>query len=133
MKPLLLVCVLVCVVSSLVSCEPCIGSGSNGFSDPGADEYQLVMDNHVSRITEICVDGEKVADVCQETNNITVGNFAVDTCSRIMAHSRVTNSDCYFSPNCTGACSEQECEPDTCADTTPFAGRILHLSLVWAY
>jgi hypothetical protein len=114
-----------------LGCEPCLESGKHGVPDPEPHEYQLVFDNVVSRNTPVFVDGEEIGTVCEETNDVTLGNFPVDTCSIIMARSQVSGTDCYFSPNCTNSCDSQECTPDACADTTPFAGDILHVRLIW--
>jgi hypothetical protein len=112
-------------------CESCLESGKNGVPDPQAGEYQLVVDNAVSRNTPVFIDGEEVGLICEETDNVTVGNFPVSDCSTIMFHSRVSGSDCYISPNCSQYCQDQECSPDTCADTTGYSGEILPIGLVW--
>lgn len=122
---------LIIAAVSAAGCEECLGSGKNGVPDPQADEYQLVVTNVVSRNTPVFIDGEEVGVVCEETDNATVGNFPVSDCSTIMFRSRVSGSDCYISPNCTQYCDNQECTPDTCADTTPYAGQLLPISLVW--
>ncbi|HUU02546.1 MAG TPA: hypothetical protein VM425_13975 [Myxococcota bacterium] len=122
---------LTCTALFAAGCEPCLESGKNGVPDPESGEYQLVVNNKVSRNTPVFVDGEEVGLVCEETNNVTIGNFPVSTCSTIMFHSRVSQSDCYISPNCTQYCENQECAPDTCADTTGFSGIILPIGLVW--
>ena len=116
-----------------LGCEPCLDSGKHGVPDPEPHEYQLVFDNVVSRNTPVFVDGEEVGMACEETNNVTLGNFPVNTCSIIMARSQVSGTDCYFSPNCTQNCGDQECDPDPCKDTTPYAGDIYHISLIWEY
>ncbi len=132
MRPFLSLAVAVALFSC-VGCEPCLESGKHGVPDPEENEYQLVFNNVVSRNTPVFVDGEKVGVVCEETNNVTLGNFPVNTCSIIMARSEVSYTDCYFSPNCTGSCDSQECSPDTCMDTTLYAGETLHIHLVWEY
>lgn len=116
-----------------LGCEPCLESGKHGVPDPEPHEYQLVFDNVVSRNTPVFVDGEKVGVACEETNDVTLGNFPVNTCSIIMARSQVSGTDCYFSPNCTNSCDSQECSPDSCIDTTPYAGEIFHIHLIWEY
>jgi hypothetical protein len=116
-----------------LGCEPCLESGKHGVPDPEPNEYQLVFDNVVSRNTPMFVDGEKVGVACEETNNVTMGNFPVSTCSIIMARSEVSGTDCYFSPNCSDSCESQECIPDACMDTTPYAGEIYHIYLIWDY
>lgn len=125
--------VLVTITSGLaLGCEPCLESGEHGVPDPEAHEFQLIFDNVVSRNTPVFVNGEEVGNVCSETDDVTLGNFPVDTCTVIMAHSQVSGSDCYFSPNCTQSCADQECDPDTCLDTNQFAGDVFHARLIWA-
>ena len=126
------------IVSSLagvfwlsLGCSPCLDSGKHGVPDPEPHEYQLVFDNVVSRDTPVFVDGKEVGVACEETDNVTLGNFPVSTCSIIMARSQVSGTDCYFSPNCTRSCDDQECDPDFCKDTTPLAGETYHIRLIW--
>ncbi len=123
---------LTCTALFAAGCEPCLESGKNGVPDPGSDEYQLLVDNVVSRNTPVFVDGEEVGLVCEETNNVTIGNYPVSDCSTIMFRSRVSASDCYISEHCTNFCEDQECTPDTCTDTRPYAGNIKHIGLIWA-
>jgi hypothetical protein len=124
---------LAAVVSCVtLGCEPCLESGKHGVPDPEPHEFQLIFDNVVSRNTPVFVDGEKVGTVCSETNNVTLGNFPVGTCSIIMARSEVSGTECYFSPNCSLSCDDQTCDPDACMDTNPFAGDVFHARLIWA-
>jgi hypothetical protein len=127
--------IVAAIISSVLvpGCEPCLESGKHGVPDPEAHEYQLVFNNEVSRNTAVFVDGKEVGKACSETNGVTLGNFPVDTCSIIIARSDVTGEDCHFSPNCTFSCDSQECDPDTCNDTTRYAGEIYTISLIWDY
>jgi hypothetical protein len=130
MKRLLVILV---VAASANGCDTCLEEGSNGFPDPGPDEFQLMFSNIVSRETEIRVNGEMVGAVCQETEFAVVGNFPVGERTEIIVHSLVSGTDCILSPCCSGDCSAQVCHGDPVVNTTPFAGRIYNTALIWMY
>ncbi len=126
-------CLLACLVSGATGCEPCMGQGQNGVPDPELDEFQLVFNNIIARNTDLLVDGEVVAVLCEETEYITVGNFPVGTDTTILIESRVSGNACYISPCCSSHCSHQSCYGSPVIDTTAFAGRVFVTGLIWAW
>lgn len=133
MRAGLLVWVFLLAASTVLpGCPRCLEQGRNGVPDPEAGEFQLVFNNIVSRETDIYVDGDKVGTVCQETEYATVGNFPVGTHTELMAHSKISSSDCYLSPCCTPDCAAQVCNGARVVDTTPFDGSVFNTGLIWA-
>lgn len=112
-------------------CSECLEQGSNGVPDPGLDEFQLQFNNIVNRETEIFVDGQLVGTVCLETEYATVGNFPVSTETEIMYRLLLSGTDCYHTPNCDGVCDAQTCWGPPILDSTPFAGRVLVIGIIW--
>ena len=131
MRRMLLGMVLAGMGLACAGCD-CLDSGDNGFGPPEQDEFQLVFDNVVSRNTPVYVNGEHVGTVCQETGDVTLGNFPVDECTVIRIRSEVSQTDCYISPNCTTECSAQECSGNPCLDTRPYAGRQMKVTFTWS-
>ncbi|MBN2495799.1 MAG: hypothetical protein JXR96_14500 [Deltaproteobacteria bacterium] len=115
---------------ALPACEPCLGSGDNGVPDPQDNEFQLVMNNIVTGLTEVYVDGMLAGTVCSETEYATVGNFPVDTHTEILFH--LDNGHrCYDSPNCDPNCGAQTCSGERVIDSRPFAGQIYCTGVKW--
>ncbi len=90
-----------------------------------------MFNNIVNGKTEIFVDGQSAGDVCLETEHATVGNFPVSTETEIMYRIKLNDVDCYHSPNCDGNCDAQTCWGPPILDTTPFAGRIFEIGIIW--
>lgn len=117
--------------SASAACGPCLEQGKNGVPAPGENEFQLVFSNIVSRETPLYVDGQKVGEVCMETEYATVGNFPVNTNTTLLLKNMLSGNDCYISPNCDSNCDAQICDGDPVIDTTPFAGRVFATGFIW--
>ncbi len=127
-----LMCAACCLSAGTAGCGKCLEKGSNGVPSPEEGEFQLVFSNIVSRETSIYVNGEKVGEVCDETEYATVGNFPVGTHTIIKMSSMISShTECHVSPNCSSNCDAQECHGEPVIDTTPFSGRKLSTGLIW--
>ena len=128
-------CVVVC--GPLGGCDPCLEQGRHGVAAPDPDEFQLVFSNIVSRGTELLVDNldddwDAVSFLlCEESEDITLGNFSVSTQTTIEMRSATSGAVCYASPCCTSDCDDQSCNGPPVVDTTPFAGGVYVTGLVW--
>jgi hypothetical protein len=122
---------LVCLAAASWACSECIGPSHNKrVPKPAADEYQLVMDNWVSRDMPVYVDGKEVGSICGESDLVIVGNFQVNECTRLQVFEEVNyRKKCDLTP-CGGLICEQVCST-VCHDTRPYAGMQFDRRMCW--
>jgi hypothetical protein len=114
------------------ACSECIGPSHNrSVPPPAADEFQLIMNNGISRDLPVYVDEEEIGSICGESDCVIVGNFKVGTCTKVRAFNEVQQCMSDFGP-----CMAYMCEPPscgTCFDTThpEIAGARLDLRMCW--
>lgn len=109
----------------------CLGPSHNrSVPDPGAGEFQLVMNNDLSRDMPIYVDGREVGAICSESDYVVVGNFAVRECTSLAVEEVINQRGiCPLTP-CGGIICEQECTT-VCHDTRPYAGGKVDRRMCW--
>ena len=109
----------------------CLGPSHNRtVPAPGAGEFQLIMNNELSRDEPVFVDGKEVGAICGESRTVVIGNFAVNACTTVRVRDEV--HQCYAD---FGPCSGTMCEPPscgTCFDTHQVAGSLLDLRMCWS-
>lgn len=108
----------------------CLGPSHNrSVPDPGAGEFQLVMNNGLSRDEPLFVDGKEIGAICSESEKVVIGNFKVNQCTTVRVKDEVHQCFADFGP-----CSGRMCEPSacgTCFDTHLVAGSVLDLRMCW--
>jgi hypothetical protein len=109
----------------------CLGPSHNrSVPDPGPGEFQLIMNNDLSRDMPILVDGTEVGAICGESDYVVVGNFPVRECTSLSVEEVINQRGiCPLTP-CGGIICEQECDTN-CHDTRPYAGRIFDGRMCW--
>ena len=108
----------------------CFGPSHNrSVLPPGSDEYQLLMNNGLSRDEPLFVDGREIGAICAESDKVVIGNFKVAECTTVRVKDEVNQCYADFGPCWTTMCEPPAC--GTCFDTRAVAGSVLDLRMCW--
>jgi hypothetical protein len=132
------ICLAIAAHLLLAGCsDPCNnGSGNANFPTPTVSQFQLVINNSISRNTPVYVNGALVGTVCSDTANVVVGNFDTALCTALSVYNEVdactwkfTSCSTFKGLMCEDACTPAGQKPDYCIDTTVSAGTVKKINL----
>jgi hypothetical protein len=108
---------IACVIAVTAACaaascaSECYGPSHNRMVlPPGPAEFQLIMNNGLSRDMPLYVNGKEVGKICGESDYVVIGNFPVAACTTLAVEEVVHQQGlCPLTP-CGGIICEQSCD-----------------------
>ena len=125
-------------LTGMTACSGACTSGGNNstFLAPTATQFQLVVDNNVSRDIPVYVNNVQTGTVCSGATNVIIGNYDTAACTYLAVYDEVdacmwhmTSCSTFQGLMCSETCDVQPGVDPNCIDTTAIGGKVRRIDL----